>query len=103
MANKAVSSRPAIPQASSPTESEFAALINAGGSSAVSEAEKKELARQKRQAKKLTEPTVNVRIPVHLLTRLDALRTKRTGKISRNTWILEAIEDKIEREQEIGE
>jgi hypothetical protein len=29
---------------------------------------------------------------------VDALRKRRTGKISRNTWILEAIEDKIQRE-----
>jgi predicted HicB family RNase H-like nuclease len=45
----------------------------------------------------------NLRVPELLVNQVDALRKKSTGKISRNTWILEAIEDKIEREQEIGE
>jgi hypothetical protein len=41
----------------------------------------------------------NLRVPERMVEQVDALRKKRTGKISRNTWILEAIEDKIERDQ----
>jgi hypothetical protein len=74
--------------------------VKAGGSSATTEAERKELARQKRQEKKVTEPTVNVRVPIQLLAQLDELRGERVGKVSRNTWILEAIEDKIKREKQ---
>ena len=40
----------------------------------------------------------NLRVPNDLVEKVDALRKARTGKISRNTWILEAIEDKIEKE-----
>ena len=40
----------------------------------------------------------NLRVPEEIVNKVDALRRKRTGKISRNTWILEAIEDKLERE-----
>ena len=40
----------------------------------------------------------NLRVPESLVAKVDALRKRRTGKISRNTWILEAIEDKVERE-----
>jgi hypothetical protein len=104
MMNKAVSPRPSIgDDGSHSLDSEISALVNAGGSSATTEAEKKEIARQKRQAKKQIEPVVNVRVPIELLTQLDMLRGRRVGKISRNTWILEAIEDKIERETEANE
>jgi predicted HicB family RNase H-like nuclease len=40
----------------------------------------------------------NLRVPESLVAKVDALRKRRTGKISRNTWILEAIEDKVESE-----
>jgi hypothetical protein len=103
MMNKAVSRRPSIADDTRSLDSEISALVNAGGSSATTEAERKEIARQKRQAKKQIEPVVNVRVPIELLTQLDSLRGRRVGKISRNTWILEAIEDKIERETEVSE
>ena len=43
-------------------------------------------------------PLYRLRVPESLVAKVDALRKQRTGKISRNTWILEAIEDKVVRE-----
>ena len=63
------------------------AVINRGGSSAVSQEENEE-----------QEQMFNLRVPESLVKEVDALRKRRTGKISRNTWILEAIDDKIKRE-----
>jgi predicted DNA-binding protein len=40
----------------------------------------------------------SIRVPLSALEKIDELRKKRVGNVSRNTWILEAIEDKIERE-----
>jgi len=62
-------------------------VINRGGSSADSQEENAE-----------KERIFNLRVPESLVAKVDALRKRRTGKISRNTWILEAIEDKIARE-----
>lgn len=42
----------------------------------------------------------SLRLPQYLLDQIDASRGKRTGKVSRNNWIWEAIEDKLEREEE---
>jgi hypothetical protein len=44
------------------------------------------------------ERVFNLRAPASLVEKVDTLRKQRTGKISRNTWILEAIEEKIARE-----
>jgi hypothetical protein len=63
------------------------AVINRGGSSAGSQEENEE-----------KERIFNLRVPESLVARVDALRKRRAGKISRNTWILEAIEDRIKRE-----
>jgi predicted HicB family RNase H-like nuclease len=62
-------------------------VINRGGSSAASQEENQ-----------VKERIFNLRVPESLVAKVDALRKRRTGKISRNTWILEAIEDKVERE-----
>lgn len=62
-------------------------VINRGGSSAASQEENAE-----------QERVFNLRVPESLVKEVDALRKRRTGKISRNTWILEAIEDKIQQE-----
>ena len=62
-------------------------VINRGGSSAASREENQE-----------RERIFNLRVPESLVEKVDTLRKRRTGKISRNTWILEAIEDKIKRE-----
>ena len=77
MAEKAVSRRPR----------DVDAVINRGGSSAAAQEDTKP-----------KERIFNLRVPESLVEEVDALRKQRTGKISRNTWILEAIEDKIERE-----
>lgn len=68
------------------------ALINMGGSVA--------------QIKELTpsnaslplEKQVALRIPVNTLSDIDANLKKRTVRIPRHTWILEAIMEKLERE-----
>lgn len=41
---------------------------------------------------------VALRVPSDLLARLDAARSARPVRLPRNTWILEAIADKLERE-----
>jgi len=64
------------------------AVINRGGSS--SAASQEELTERER--------IFNLRVPESIVAKVDALRKRRTGKISRNTWILEAIADKVERE-----
>jgi hypothetical protein len=66
------------------------AVINRGGSSAASQEDSEDSEEQER--------VFNLRVPESLVNEVDALRKRRTGKISRNTWILEAIEDKIKRE-----
>jgi predicted HicB family RNase H-like nuclease len=77
MAEKSVLRRP----------QDIEAVINRGGSSAASQEENEE-----------KERIFNLRVPESLVEQVDTLRKRRTGKISRNTWILEAIEDKIQRE-----
>jgi predicted HicB family RNase H-like nuclease len=63
-------------------------VINRGGASAASQEENQE-----------KERIFNLRVPESLVAKVDALRKRRAGKISRNTWILEAIEDKVKRDQ----
>ena len=65
------------------------AVINRGGTSIASQEENQEQEKER---------IFNLRVPESLVAKVDALRKRRTGKISRNTWILEAIEDKVERE-----
>jgi hypothetical protein len=36
----------------------------------------------------------------YLFSLIDQARSRRPGKISRNTWILEAITEKLKKEQE---
>lgn len=40
----------------------------------------------------------SLRLPPELLAAIDAARAKRPGKISRNTWITEAVQEKLRRE-----
>jgi predicted HicB family RNase H-like nuclease len=42
---------------------------------------------------------MNLRMPQSMKRDVDAARKLRTGKVSRNQWILEAMEDKLERER----
>ena len=79
MAEKSVSRRP----------QDIDAVINRGGSSSAASQEDDHMEKER---------IFNLRVPESLVAKVDALRKLRTGKISRNTWILEAIADKIERE-----
>ncbi len=42
---------------------------------------------------------INLRLPGETFEAIDASRTARPGAISRNTWITEAIEEKLARDQ----
>ena len=97
MIRQAVSRRPEIERRAENRQEDIAALVREGGSSAQTEIERKEIARQKRQEKKATEPVVNLRIPIALLEEVDHLRSARAGKVSRNTWIVMAIEEQVAR------
>ncbi len=68
------------------SESEFIAIIEGGGSTPNKGGGKKSQA-------------MNLRIPMHLATVVDVLIHLRTVPISKNNWILEAIAEKIKREQ----
>jgi metal-responsive CopG/Arc/MetJ family transcriptional regulator len=41
----------------------------------------------------------SLRLPAEVWTAIDAARSKRAGNVSRNTWITEAILEKITRER----
>lgn len=41
----------------------------------------------------------SLRIPKELYYEIDLLRTERPGNISRNTWIAEAIREKLDRDR----
>jgi hypothetical protein len=41
---------------------------------------------------------INLRLDKDLLDAIDSARKPRPGSISRNTWIIEAIEEKLARE-----
>jgi hypothetical protein len=40
----------------------------------------------------------SIRLSSELIAAIDATRRRRPGKISRNTWITEAVEEKLARE-----
>jgi hypothetical protein len=47
---------------------------------------------------------INLRLPAEIFEAIDATRGARPGNVSRNTWISEAIEEKLARERgETGE
>ena len=100
MAGRAVNRRPGLDNGGGDRGVDIAALVREGGSSATTETERKAIAKQKRQEKKATEPVVNLRIPIELLEEVDRLRMARAGKVSRNTWIINAIEEQVERMRE---
>lgn len=72
------------------SESDVLAIIKKGGSSTVRE-EKDDEAKDR---------AMNLRIPGHLATQIDEAIKQRTVRISKNTWILEAIAEKAQRELE---
>jgi hypothetical protein len=42
---------------------------------------------------------INLRLPAETFEAIDAARTSRPGNISRNTWITEAVEEKLARDR----
>ena len=67
-------------------EVEIAALIEKGGSVA-------------RQEGKIKPQFIQLRLDRELLTSIDAVLHQRKVKIPRHTWILEALYEKLEREE----
>jgi len=45
---------------------------------------------------------INLRLPGETFEAIDACRQARPGNISRNTWITEAIEEKLARDRAVG-
>lgn len=41
---------------------------------------------------------INLRLTADMLRMIDVARSKRPGNVSRNTWIVEAIEERFARE-----
>ncbi|AWJ87747.1 hypothetical protein TSH58p_30155 (plasmid) [Azospirillum sp. TSH58] len=48
------------------------------------------------------EHRINLRLPAEIFEAMDRLRKAGAGKVSRNTWIAMAIEEKIERDSHKG-
>ena len=41
---------------------------------------------------------INLRLPSEMLEAIDAERSQRVGNVSRNTWIAEAVQEKLSRD-----
>ena len=46
---------------------------------------------------------LNLRLPAETFEDIDASRQARPGNISRNTWITEAVEEKLARERALSD
>ena len=46
-------------------------------------------------------PRQSLRLETQVWEKIDRIRTKRAGTVSRNTWITEAIIEKLTREQSV--
>ena len=73
------------------SEAEVQALISKGGSPASS-------SQGKKLGKKDIVP-VTLRLPAELTRRIEVVLQKRAFKIPRHTWLLEAVIEKLEREE----
>jgi len=71
-------------------EAEITALVHQGGSIAQSPAVSDEIEKMR---------VVNLRLPEEMLAEVDALLKQRRVRVSRNTWFLEAIVEKAQRER----
>jgi len=74
------------------TETDIQALIEKGGSVA-SKAHKEEAAKEKPKL-------VQLRLEKEVLDRIDTVRESRLVKMPRHSWLLEAILEKLSREEE---
>ncbi len=73
-----------------PTEAEALALINKGGSVATIETQEPKLA------------SVLLRVPTDMLQVIDAaVKKRRPVRISRQSWILETLYERLKQEKEI--
>lgn len=41
---------------------------------------------------------INLRLPAEVFSAIDASRAQRMGHVSRNTWLTEAVQEKLARE-----
>lgn len=46
---------------------------------------------------------INLRLPAEMFATIDAARADRPGIVSRNTWITEAIAEKLARETSVND
>ena len=69
------------------SEKDISAVIEKGGSVPI-----------EKQGKSKNEQTVNLRLPENILNEIDNLVSLRRIKISRHTWLMEAIIEKLDRE-----
>lgn len=46
---------------------------------------------------------INLRLPAETFAAVDGARADRPGNVSRNTWITEAIEEKLARDEQTAE
>ncbi len=90
MSKKAVSRRPSDHDVSEVKQSSIEDAIARGGSSALSDSVHNDDERIH---------TLNLRLPMRVWKQIDTRRKQRAGSVPRNTWIAEAIEDKIEQEE----
>ena len=71
-------------------ETEITALVHQGGSIAKSSDTSEQIEKMR---------VVNLRLPEEMLAEVDALLKQRRVRVSRNTWFLEAIVEKAQRER----
>ena len=79
------------PKATVPQGVDVDALISKGGGVA-------ERGSQSDRTERATSPVV-LRVPAHLLGRIDEVLASRLLKTPRHTWLLEAVLEKLEREE----
>jgi metal-responsive CopG/Arc/MetJ family transcriptional regulator len=49
------------------------------------------------------EHRINLRLPPEIFEAIDRLRKRAPGKVSRNTWMAQAIQEKIDRDSAASE
>lgn len=84
----AIAKKPKFNSVSSVDESRIQALINKGGSVAVREEETP-----------VGPSRLQLRLDAELISRVDVVRRKRLVAPSRHAWLLEAIHEKLQREE----
>lgn len=90
----AISRKPTRP-VSSGGRIDVEALINKGGS-----APSREIEREEGAGSGAITASIVLRLPTSLLSRVDAIIKARPVRIPRHTWLVEAVYEKIQRENE---